>query len=329
MDAIRRIFRTLFRLAVVWLVDALSLLIAAAIVPGISIQPVGETSRFASAAAAALMLGIVNVLIRPLILLLALPLGFFVLFAAGFIVNVIVLLIAGSLMPGFEVNGLLPALLGSVVLSIVNTLVTTIVDVDDDSFYNSVVERLAKRQEFAAATDSTTGLVIIEIDGLSYHHMRKALADGYMPTLKQMMDEEGYVLDRIDCGLPSMTSAAQAGILFGDNHDIPAFRWYDKSRRKSFVSTTDAAALNMRHSTGAGLLRGGSSINNMFTGDAEKSLFTLANLRSGSNEEKKRRAGDVYLLMTNPYFFMRTLALYLGDVILELWQAAKQTLKSE
>jgi hypothetical protein len=144
-----------------------------------------------------------------------------------------------------------------------------------------------------------------------------------------MMDEEGYVLDRIDCGLPSMTSAAQAGILFGDNHDIPAFRWYDKSQRKLFVSTTDAAELNMRHSTGTGLLRGGSSINNMFTGDAEKSLFTLANLRSGSDEEKKRRARDVYLLMMNPYFFMRTLALYLGDVILELWQAAKQALKGE
>lgn len=329
MDAVRRIFRTLFRLAVVWLVDTLSLLITAAIVPGISIQPVGEASRFAIAAAAALMLGIVNVLIRPLILLLALPLGFFVLFAAGFVVNVIVLLIAGSLMPGFTVDGLLPALLGSVLLSIVNTLITTIVDVDDDSFYNSVVERLAKRQEFAAATDSTTGLVIIEIDGLSWHHIQKALADGYMPTLKQMMDEEGYVLDRIDCGLPSMTSAAQAGILFGDNHDIPAFRWYDKSRRKLFVSTADAAELNMRHSTGTGLLRGGSSINNMFTGDAEKSLFTLANLRSGSDEEKKRRARDVYLLMMNPYFFMRTLALYLGDVILELWQAAKQALKGE
>ncbi|MCS6846634.1 MAG: phage holin family protein [Anaerolineae bacterium] len=329
MDAIRRIFRTLFRIAIVWLVDALSLLITAAIVPGVSIEPVGQTSRFAVAAAAALMLGIVNFLIRPLILLLALPLGFFVLFAAGFIINIIVLLIASSLMPGFEVHGLVPALLGSVVLSIVNTLVTAIVDVDDDSFYSSRVERLAKRQEFAASADDTTGLLIIEIDGLSYHHMRKALADGYMPTLKQMMEEEGYVLDRVDCGLPSMTSAAQAGILFGDNYDIPAFRWYDKRRQKLFVSTTDAPELNARYSTGAGLLRGGSSINNMFTGDAEKSLFTLANLRSGSAEERRRRAGDAYLLMVNPYFFMRTLVLYLGDVILELWQAAKQALKNE
>ncbi len=329
MDTVRRIFRTLFRLAIVWLVDALSLLITAAIVPGISIQPMGEASRFAIAVAAALMLGIVNFLIRPLILLLALPLGFFVLFAAGFIINMIVLLIAGGLMPGFTVDGLLPALLGSVVLSIVNTLVTTIVDLDDDSFYNSVVERLAKRQEFTTAAEDTNGLVIVEIDGLSWHHIQKALAEGYLPTLKQMRDEEGYVLDRIDCGLPSMTSAAQAGILFGDNYDIPAFRWYDKSRQKLFVSTTDAAELNARYSTGTGLLRGGSSVNNMFTGDAKKSLFTLANLRSGSAEERQRRARDAYLLMMNPYFFMRTLAFYLGEVILEVWQATKQALKNE
>ncbi|MCL6511166.1 MAG: phage holin family protein [Anaerolineae bacterium] len=329
MNAVRRIFRTLFRLAVVWLVDILSLLITAAVVAGISIEPVGDTSRLAVAAAAALMLGIVNVVIRPLTLLLALPLGFFVLFVAGFIVNAITLLIASGLMPGFEVNGLLPALLGSLVLSIVNTLVTTIVDVDEDSFYNGMVERLAKHQEFEAVTDDTNGLLVIEIDGLSWHHLRRALAKGYMPTLKRMMDEEGYVLDRIDCGIPSQTSAAQAGILFGNNDDIPAFRWYDKSQRKLFVSTADASELNARYSKGQGLLRGGSSINNMFTGDAEKSLFTLANFRSGSDEEKKRRAGDVYLLMMNPYFFMRTLALFVGDVLLELWQAAKQMLKNE
>jgi uncharacterized membrane protein YvlD (DUF360 family) len=329
MDAARRIFRTLFRLAVVWVLDTLSLLVTAALLPGILISSPDGTPRLVIAAAAALGLGIVNFLVRPLILLLALPFGFFVIFGVGFLVNVFVLLIASNLMPGFEVNGLFAAVVGSLVLSIINTVLTTVVNVDDDSFYNGMVERLARRQAFKAADDGANGLVIVETDGLSWHHIQKALADGYMPTLQKMRDEEGYVLDRIDCGLPSMTSAAQAGILFGDNADIPAFRWYDKRQQRVYVSTTDAAELNTRYAKGQGLVRDGSSINNMFDGDADKSLFTLATLKTGSAEEKKRRASDVYLLMMNPYFFMRTVALFVGDVILELWQAAKQKLRGE
>ena len=48
-------------------------------------------------------------------------------------------------------------------------------------------------------------------------------------------------LTRADCGLPSQTSACQAGIMFGDNNDIPAFRWYDKTEKKDCVSGHDAA----------------------------------------------------------------------------------------
>jgi hypothetical protein len=95
---------------------------------------------------------------------------------------------------------------------------------DEDSFYQGVVERLAARQTYKDKDLSTRGLVMMEIDGLSYHHIQKALKDGYMPNLQKMMDADGYELSRVDCGLPSQTSACQAGIMFGDNDDIPAFR---------------------------------------------------------------------------------------------------------
>ena len=87
-----------------------------------------------------------------------------------------------------------------------------------------------------------------------------------------------------------MTSACQAGIMFGDNYDIPAYRWYDKSKQKLYVSAADAAELNARYAHGHGLMRQGSSIDNMFDGDAEKSMFTMSNMRGGSAEENKRRA---------------------------------------
>ena len=149
-----------------------------------------------------------------------------------------------------------------------------------------------------------------------------------LPTLKQLMDEEGYVLSRVDCGLPSQTSACQAGIMFGDNYDIPAFRWYDKDRQKLLVSGSDAAEINARYAKGNGLMRGGSSINNMLNGDAEKAILRWLTLKSGTADEKKRRARDIYLLVVNPYFLMRTIVLMLGDALREMSQYRKARLRN-
>ena len=144
--------------------------------------------------------------------------------------------------------------------------------------------------------------MMLEIDGLSYWHIKKALDDGLMPVMSEMMADDGYKLSLTDCGLPSMTSACQAGIMFGDNYDIPAYRWYDKAEERLIVSADDAAELNARYAHGNGLMRQGSSIDNMFNGDAEKSMFTMANMKGGSEEENKRRANDVTLMMLDPAF---------------------------
>ena len=271
--------------------------------------------------AAALVLGLVNLLLRPIILLLSLPLGFFVVFGIGFLVNAITLLLTAYILPEFQVSGFLPAFIGGVILAAINTIITGVITIDDDDFfYQGLVERLATRQKFSTSDSPGQGLVMLEIDGLSFHHITKALQDGYMPTLKEMMDEEGYQLSRVDCGLPSQTSACQSGIMFGDNYDIPSFRWFDKEQNKLYVSSKDAAEINNRYANGTGLMRGGSSINNMMDGDAEKSLLTLANIRTGTDDEKKRRARDISLLMLNPYFFTRTLALLFGDAIREVFE---------
>lgn len=72
------------------------------------------------------------------------------------------------------------------------------------------------------------GLVILHIDGLGYDYLRWALQQGRMPFLKQLIDEEGYQVQRYRCGVPSTTPFCQAGILYGENDEIPSFRWYDK-----------------------------------------------------------------------------------------------------
>jgi len=325
MNTLKRIFYLSIRFLIVWFIDTISLLVTAWIIPGISLQPVGEIPVFVVATAAALLLGIVNLLIRPLLLLITVPLGWMVVFLAGFIINALMLMLASSLMPGFEVSGWWTAFFGGLLLALVNMVLTMILSVDDDeTFYGNLVLRQAARQAVEVGPDSGRGLVMIEIDGLSYWHIQKALDDGYMPALKKKIDEDGYKLSRVDCGLPATTPACQAGILQGNNENIPAFRWLDKESNRLLAGGQAAAEIEPELSDGQGLLRGGSSISNMFSGDAEKSILTFSKITAGTKEDKKKRARDMYMLMRNPYFFMRVLVLYFGDVFQELWQGWRQ-----
>jgi uncharacterized membrane protein YvlD (DUF360 family) len=328
MRAVGKLFRFIFRVLALWAVDTVALLATAALLPGIDIQSQSNVPILTIAAAAALVLDIANLLIRPLFLLMAVPFGFVPVFLIGLVANAVMLELTSALLPSLSVESWVAAFFGGIILAFINIIATTILNInDDDSFYQGVVERLARRDKFKYSTGDGRGLVMLEIDGLSYWHLQKALADGYLPTLSDMMETEGYVASRIDCGLPSQTSGCQSGIMFGDNYDIPAFRWYDKDLGRLIVSSRDASVINQRYARGHGLMRDGSSINNMMNGDALKSQLTLANLRSGSPGEQQRRAGDIYLLMLNPYFFMRTLVLYLADALLELWQGWRQELR--
>ncbi len=325
MSVFSNFTKAIMRFLVLWFVDGLSLLITAAILPGIAFITTDPLTALLDAFAAAFLLGVVNFLIRPLILLIARPLGFIAVFVIGFFVNAIALLITSWLLPVFHVEGLLSAVIGGLIFSAINVILTGILEVKDEgSFYQSLIERLALRHSYMDDSPDARGLVMMEIDGLSFHHLKKALADGRMPTLQRMMEEEGYFLSHVDCGIPSQTSACQAGIMFGDNNDIPAFRWYDKEKQKLYVSGSDATELNGRYAHGEGLMRGGSSINNMLNGDAQKSLLTLAGLFDADSDEKTRRAEDVYLLLLNPYFLAHTIVLFLVDVVREIWQGWQQ-----
>jgi hypothetical protein len=72
------------------------------------------------------------------------------------------------------------------------------------------------------------GLIVLHLDGLSHRRLGEALAQGHMPFVKSLIDSEGYEVLPYRCGVPSTTPFAQAGILYGDNSEIPSYRWWDK-----------------------------------------------------------------------------------------------------
>jgi len=327
-QSLRTAIKNAAHLALLWLVDGLSLAGAALILPDLAFTPVDGVPRWAVILATALLLAFVNLFIRPLILLLATPLGWMAMLVIGFLVNAVALWITAWWMPGFDL-GPLGGIAGSIVIAFFNMILTGILDVEEEgSWYQNRIERRAREHPFPSADEPGLALMMVEIDGLSYWHVKRAIDEGIMPTLRTMMKEDGYRLSRVDCGLPSMTSSCQAGIMFGENDDIPAYRWYDKSKQKLYVSANDAAELNARYAHGQGLMRRGSSILNMMDGDAEKSMFTMANLTGASAEEKKRRTEDLRLLMLNPYFLTRALALFLVEIVRELWEGWEQHRKN-
>lgn len=99
------------------LVTALLLYLVAAIVPGIRVS-----GGFA-ALAGALALGLVNAFVRPLLVVLTLPITVLTLGLFLWVINAFMLMLAAALVPGLAVRGFVAALLGSLVLSLLNLAV--------------------------------------------------------------------------------------------------------------------------------------------------------------------------------------------------------------
>ncbi len=96
------------------LISAAMLLVVANVVSGVQINSWG------SAIVGALVLGIVNAVIRPLLVLFTLPLTIVTLGLFLFVVNALVLQLVGAIAPGIKIAGFGPALLGSLLLTILN-----------------------------------------------------------------------------------------------------------------------------------------------------------------------------------------------------------------
>lgn len=91
-------------------------MITAHFVPGFKVD------SFQAALIAAVVLGLVNAFIKPILVVLTLPISFLTLGLFLFVINAITILLAGSISPGFHVYGFVPALIGSIVLTIVGSV---------------------------------------------------------------------------------------------------------------------------------------------------------------------------------------------------------------
>lgn len=103
-----------------WLASALIILISAYLLPGVHVE------NFWTALVVAVVLGILNLLVKPLIVVLTLPITLVTLGLFLVIINALLILLAGQIVPGFEVDGFWWAVLFSILISIINTLTARI-----------------------------------------------------------------------------------------------------------------------------------------------------------------------------------------------------------
>ena len=101
-------------LVIVWLINSVALLTVAYVMPAIHVE------SFAAALIAAIVLGLVNAVIRPLLILLTLPATLLTLGLFIFVINGLLFWLVGSYLKGFEVGGFWAGVLGAIVYSIVS-----------------------------------------------------------------------------------------------------------------------------------------------------------------------------------------------------------------
>lgn len=269
----------------------------------------------------AAVMAIINAILWPLLIRVTLPLTI-VTFGLGSLV-----LSAGVVALAFyTVDGKTPSFWVDLAiafgLALVSMLVAPLLDVDGDARHLRVVRRRVKRNRRDNRTD-LPGVILFEIDGLGERVLREAIRDGYAPTIARWLSAGTHRMIGWECDLSSQTGASQAGLLLGSNWDMPAFRWYEKESGRTMVSNhpSDAAEIERRHSTGAGLLAaGGTSRGNMFSGDAPRCTATMSVIRDRS----RSKAADMFAYFSDPYGFMRTIVLSLADIAYERRAAFRQ-----
>ncbi len=245
-----------------------------------------------------------------------------------FLTGLVIYLVAQLGIGGLHVADVWTGIWVTMGLTIGNVFVAAFFSLDDGTGYEWFVVRPLKKTYSSTPPSLIPGILFLEIDGLAEPVLRKAIDDGYMPTVRRWIAEGTHILAPWEPDLSAQTSASQAGILLGDNTDIPAFRWYDKSAGKLMVSSKMDTARDLEHrlSSGDGLLAdGGASRWNVFTGDASDCLCTYSAI--GDKERTVSRSYAAYY--SNPYSFSRMLALFFGDVVRERWQARRQVGRNE
>ncbi len=298
-----------------WAVSAVSLVLATALLPGLWFDP-SLPHWWRAPLLLPVEFALLILLLRPVLVLATLPLNAATLGLPTLLINGALLYATARLEPAFHIDDLGDAFIGLALLTVLNTSLSSILGIDEVyPFYQTVLRRLGRRFGPRPDPGVRRGLLILQIDGLSWRALLRAVRRGRMPALSAMMGLGSHRLYRWRSGLPSNTPAVQSGLFYGDRSPVPGYRWYDRRRDRIMVASRPHDLLELERELASrheGLLQGGSVVNSLLAGGAAKRLVTLATMRRKSDRQPGEQA-DFNLFWLSPYAYTTAMLATLWD----------------
>jgi len=181
-------------------------------------------------------------------------------------------------------------------------------------------ETVMKKLDLKKARPSKKKFIIIQIDSLPYSILKKFLDSHSCKFIRSML-KKGYTLQKFNCGLPTGTPSVQAGMMYGENSMLPAFRFVDKKAKRqfSFGNPNDVRDIETRYfSEKKGILEGGSSYSNIFSGGAERSILTLSTMTKKHYTKRLKETDLWFLLLLYPSSGSRVLYYSITELLIEI-----------
>ncbi|MFF4501792.1 alkaline phosphatase family protein [Streptomyces sp. NPDC001401] len=321
-----------------WAVSTVTMLVLAGILPDFQLQSANGDSATRIAVTAAFgagAFGLLSALVWPLLVRLLLLVPALVLGLLVFFLNGSLLLVALRINPSGDSEAAPEtAVIVAAVMSAVASATGAALAVRDDDAYRRRLYRLAdRRRRSRPPGPSSPGTVFLQLDGVGHDVLLAAVGKGVMPTVARWL-ESTHRLTPWRTDWSSQTGASQLGILHGSNHDIPAFRWYEKDSREVMVCNrpTSAAELQRRaveHTGDGGLLTAdGASRGNLFSGGADEQALVLSIATRRRGRENRSRAG-YFAYFSDPANAVRTAMSFVAEVGRESGQSIRARIRRQ
>lgn len=185
--------------------------------------------------------------------------------------------------------------------------------------------RLSKSEK----TSTAPGLVLIQIDGLSFNQYQRALKEKNLPFIRSLIRKQNYKEYEHYSGLPSNTPAVQGELFYGVKGCVPAFNFIDKKSGEPFVMFDPKNAIEIENSIsrdGESLLKGGSSYSNIFKGGAEESHYCVAGGGYSRIFKIFNPVTWVLIVVFHLNIFFRTLILFIFEILIGIFDFIKGAL---
>ena len=205
----------------------------------------------------------------------------------------------------------------------------------------SQVRRRISRNEWAVwllglsrspGLPTQAGLILVQIDGLSRMQLQTALDNGRMPFLKSLLEKEQYRNHMFYSGLPSSTPGFQGELYYGQPTIVPAFGFRDHHSGRlvrMFASDITQKVESKLRESNRGLLEGGSSYCNIYSGGADESHFCATSFGWNEFLSTVNPFKLIVVVLLNFWMFFRVAGLMVIELFLATIDFARGVLSGK